>query len=260
MESPVILHIPHSSTVIPNDIRPKILLSDTELNTELAFLTDAFTDQLFYHQRFKEDTIIFPISRIIVDPERLIDDEKEIMSKIGMGVIYLKSTKGKQLRTQLTASARRELLEKYYIPHHNRFTEFVDARTNKYGKCLIIDCHSFPSFVPYPLEIDISECRPDFCIGTDKFHTPDWLINSLVKLLEAEDYYTEINLPFSGSIIPEKYYHKNSNVLSIMIEVNRKLYMDEESIEKNNNYEKIQNTIHKIISKLHKLVDNQLLR
>ncbi len=42
-----------------------------------------------------------------------------------------------------------------------------------------------------------------------------------------------------------------------MIEVNRKLYMDEERVEINNNFEKIQHTINKTISKLHNLMDNR---
>jgi len=258
MFRPIILHIPHSSTVIPKEVRPQILLSDAELKTELGFLTDSFTDQLFSNKIYKNDTIVFPISRLIVDPERLIDDEKELMAKIGMGVIYLKSSKGKQLRKELTEEERIYLLEKYYIPHHKRLTDLVEHRINKFGKCLIIDCHSFPSVVPYPFEVNISPCRPDFCIGTDSFHTSEWLIKELTTYLETHGYYTEINQPFSGTIVPEKYYHKNSNVLSIMIEVNRKLYMDEERVKKNNNFEKIQNTINKTISKLHKLVDDQL--
>jgi len=260
MVNPIILHIPHSSTVIPKDIRPQILLSDTELGVELGFLTDSFTDQLFLNNIYKNDSLIFPISRLIVDPEKFIDDEKEIMSQIGMGVIYLKSSKGKQLRKTLTAEARTSLLNKYYIPHHNRLTELVEAKINTCRKCLIIDCHSFPSVVPYPLEIDIPTCRPNFCIGTNSFHTPEWLIKKIKTFLEAQGYYTEINQPFSGTIVPEKYYFNNSNVLSIMIEVNRKLYMDEEIVKKNSNFEKIQNTINKTISKLHKLVDDQLLK
>jgi N-formylglutamate amidohydrolase len=36
----------------------------------------------------------------------------------------------------------------------------------------------------------------------------------------------KINSPYSGTIIPLKYYQKDKRVKSIMIEINRNLYMD----------------------------------
>ena len=38
----VILHVPHSSTRIPEDVRANITLSDEELNQELLRITDSF--------------------------------------------------------------------------------------------------------------------------------------------------------------------------------------------------------------------------
>lgn len=50
-------------------------------------MTDMYIDELFEYVKASE--IIFPISRLIVDPERFLNDSKEYnMAKIGMGVIY----------------------------------------------------------------------------------------------------------------------------------------------------------------------------
>jgi N-formylglutamate amidohydrolase len=35
----------------------------------------------------------------------------------------------------------------------------------------------------------------------------------------------KINNPYAGSIVPLKYYQKEKNVMSLMVEINRKLYM-----------------------------------
>jgi hypothetical protein len=37
----------------------------------------------------------------------------------------------------------------------------------------------------------------------------------------------KVNRPFSGSIVPANNFDKNKRVFSVMIEVNRRLYMDE---------------------------------
>ena len=94
-----ILHIPHSSTFIPEDIRSDILLSDKELVAEIQLMTDWHTDELFDQAAsYLGYSIKFAVSRLVVDPERFVDDESEGMTEVGMGVIYTKTSSGKPLR------------------------------------------------------------------------------------------------------------------------------------------------------------------
>ena len=44
--SSVILHVPHSSTTIPADVRRGILLDDDALDLELLRMTDSYTDRI----------------------------------------------------------------------------------------------------------------------------------------------------------------------------------------------------------------------
>jgi N-formylglutamate deformylase len=85
------------------------------------------------------------------------------------------------------------------------------------------------------------------CIGTDDFHTPTVLKNKFLKQFRKKGYSVEFNRPFAGSIVPTKYYKINKNVFSIMIEINRKLYMNEQSIKVNSNFNIIQSDIREII-------------
>ena len=95
-----------------------------------------------------------------------------------------------------------------------------------------------------PHETDQSE-RPEICIGIDEFHTSKKISDYLVNSFKSKKYVTKINSPFAGSIVPLKYYSKNRNVQSVMIEVNRSLYMNEKG-EKTKNFEKIKNDIFEI--------------
>ena len=61
------------------------------------------------------------------------------------------------------------------------------------------------------------------------------------------DFSVDINNPFSGSIVPNSYYNLEKRVISIMIEVRRDLYIDENSFIKNYNYNKIKNILNNII-------------
>ena len=165
----MILHIPHSSDVIPKHLRDQIVLSDDDLAAELILVTDAFTDELF---ALPDATILrFPISRLLVDVERFPDDAEESMSKVGMGMIYTLTTGGKRLKRTLQPQEIRTLVSQYYETHNQLLLTEVKIELRKYGKALIVDCHSFPS---HPLQCDNDQTipRPEFCIGTDSFHTP----------------------------------------------------------------------------------------
>ena len=67
--SNLVLHIPHSSKEIPDDVKEQFILSDKDLNHELLLMTDAYTDDLFVQDDPEIKSIIFPVSRLVVDPE-----------------------------------------------------------------------------------------------------------------------------------------------------------------------------------------------
>ena len=211
----VILHVPHSSTFVPNDCQ--FLLSASSLAMEIEKLTDHHTHKLFDCDGASK--LVFPVSRLVVDSERFIDDP---MESVGMGVVYTHTTDGDPLRA-ISETDRLALIDTYYHPHHNKLTHMVDGSLEQYGRCLIIDCHSFPA-QPLPYECDLN--RPDICIGTDSYHTSTELKDCLLKVFEASGNRVAIDSPFSGTIVPLKHYHKDKRVASVMIEVNRSLYAD----------------------------------
>lgn len=234
----VIYHIPHSSTKIPYDFKHQFIISNNELNNELISLTDWYTDELF------PNGIIFPVSRLVCDVERFIEDDKEEMSTIGMGVTYTNGSNLSPIK-RVTTTEKAEILRRYYFPHHNRLTRMVENSLEKDDKCLIVDCHSFSS-VPLPYEHDTN--RPDICIGADKYHTDNRIVNTVKQLFINLGYTVSVNSPFVGSLVPIKYYHNNKAVQSIMIEVNKGLYTDGKL--KSHNFYTVKNDIHTVCSKL----------
>ena len=209
----IILHIPHASTVLPSEV--EFLLGQEELAYEVDAMTDHHTDRLF--DLLGAHRCVSPVSRLVIDPERFIDDP---MESVGMGVVYTHTTDGEALR-DISEVDRLALIDSYYHPHHNTLTRMVDGCLGKHGQCLIIDCHSFPA-EPLPYELD--ENRPDICIGTDPYHTSSPLKDCLLRVFKVLGYDAAIDSPFSGTIVPLKHYHKDQRVASVMIEVNRSLY------------------------------------
>ena len=217
----IILHIPHASTVLPNKVA--FLLGAENLAYEVDAMTDHHTDLLFDLPGARR--CVFPVSRLVVDPERFIEDS---MESVGMGVVYTHTTNGEALRA-ISEKDRLALINSYYHPHHTALTRMADECLEKHNQCLIIDCHSFPA-QPLPYENDLN--RPDICIGTDAFHTQPELEATLVNSFQKYGYSVAINSPFAGSLVPIDFYRKEPRVQSIMVELNRGLYSTPDKLSK----------------------------
>jgi len=61
---------------------------------------------------------------------------------------------------------------------------------------------------------------------------------------------TEINKPFPGCYVPITFLHQESRVKSVMIEINRGLYMNEDTREKNDSFVEIKSTIRRLINQI----------
>lgn len=240
----MILHLPHSSRTIPQAVRGQFVLPDDELSAELPLITDAFTDELF--ALAGATTLRFPLSRLVVDVERYPDDGDEPMSKVGMGMIYTRTTSGLNLRRTLEARERASLLS-IYETHHQLLSQEVKKDLAEHGKALVVDCHSFPSH-PLPCDRDQSVLRPDFCIGTDPFHTPEALAESTALNLKKMGYSVRLNRPYEGTLVPVEFCRKDRRVASIMVEINRRLYMDEVTGIKTGEFDPLKEQTESILS------------
>jgi N-formylglutamate deformylase len=244
----VVLHIPHSSRNVPTEERHAIRLDDADLSNELLRMTDAYTNELFPPTPVEAGRVVFPLSRLICDVERFSSDEDEPMAIRGMGVIYTRTSMGQLLRAQPDPVSRKSILDRWYWPHHSRLERMVDEVTTRSSSCLIVDCHSFSS-VALPYEVDQTEKRADFCVGTDPFHTPPPIRDAIVAAVREYGYSITVDAPFSGALVPLVFYRKDRRVRSVMIEVNRRMYMDEGSGLKNREFEQVRAVVGRLIVK-----------
>src|SRR5215831_8992863 len=114
----IVVHVPHASVAVPGHLRPSLVPDDAELEAELLRMTDRYTDELFSLPIDQAEQIVFPVSRLVVDPERFPEDADEPMAARGMGAVYTRTSRGEPLRRVMTDGMRERLLDDYYRPHH----------------------------------------------------------------------------------------------------------------------------------------------
>jgi N-formylglutamate deformylase len=241
----LILHIPHASEYIPD--LTKYIVDQRTLTQEVLKLTDWHTDDLFSFEN--ACTITARFSRVFCDVERFSEDSQEIMAKFGMGALYEKSDNGKTLRI-VNQEVRNYILQNYYWPHHEKLNKTVEQQLKKFGKATILDCHSFRN-KPFYRDLDQNPDRPDFNIGTDAFHTPKELIKLSKTFFNKKGFSVGLDWPYRGAIVPLAHYKKNKNVQSIMLEVNRSLYLNENANSRSKQYLKTKGVIQEYLKLLH---------
>ncbi len=228
-----LVHIPHSSTAIPSEYRPRFMITPDDLDRELLRMTDLYTDELAEWP----DRLVFPVSRLVCDVERFRDKRMESMTQKGMWVCYTHTSDGKQMKSVHPAHED-EILKRCYDPHHERLANMAQERIQAFGGCIIVDLHSF-SPVPLPYEPNQDDDRPDICIGSDGFHTPDQLKGFAGRFFCDRGYTAAFDTPYGGAITPSNMYRREVRLLAIMIEMNRRLYMDTETGRKNAGFERL---------------------
>ena len=213
----VIWHIPHANTAIPAEFRDQFLLNDAELQVEAELVADTAADRLYL--RDGDTAVVFPWSRLVVDPERLFGDA-EPMEAHGLGVTYRRTHDGRPLRRELLSTEEKSLVD-LYTDHHARLSNLVEAALEQHGRCLIIDGHSYPA-EPLPFEDTLLD-RPPVCLGTDPIHTPNWLVQAFVEAFNDYRIETGLNTPYSGTLVPKE-FQCDARVMSLMIETRKNCY------------------------------------
>jgi len=224
----IIKHLPHVSLdmpvyekgIYPNKDSRYHLMDSFEFNKYNYKMSDVGVDRLF--KDIDGDEVIPKYSRLYCDVEKYLDDKKEIMSRLGMGVIYKRLYDGKPL--SLFYDSERENIIKYYKEYHNNFKEKVNKYLDEGYNVLILDLHSFSE---EQAEAFSEGSYPDICIGINKEYKDDSVTNYIVQQIKKRKYSYKIDFPYSGSFVPNR-IDKNKakgKLVSIMIEVNKKLYL-----------------------------------
>jgi N-formylglutamate deformylase len=215
--SSVLLHVPHAGTQVPEWARRHLLLDDVALAAEIDALTDHRTDELALaaaeRARVRPSVIVNPVSRFVVDVERF-PDEREEMAAVGMGAVYTHGTRGQPIRVAEAAHAE-ALLAAYFRPWGNAVAWLVDE-----GAAVLVDVHSYPA-QPLPYERHTDGPRPEVCMGTDRAHTPSWLVEAARTAFDGFE--VGLDSPFSGAYVPE-----GRTVAALMIEIRRDVHAERE--------------------------------
>ena len=226
----VIKHIPHASLEFPEIYKDRldfalIAVFGEDYQIQNYKLTDLFVDELFKDIEGVE--VKAPYTRLYCDVEKYRDDSKESMSKYGMGYIYTRNifNGNPYLRNQMIGGLLVDKdIDSYYEEHHKKLTLETRKILKSGKKVLLLDLHSFSD--EQARLIGKEEPFPDICIGVNGDHYDKRVLDLIIEEIKNRGLTYQINHPYSGSIIPNDLTKEEvDNICSIMIEVNKRIYL-----------------------------------
>lgn len=232
---------PHSGT----DYDPAFVAQSVLNELQIRSSEDAFVDRLFGSATDCGAVLLAAqVPRAFVDLNRAPDElDPAVIEGIaraphnprvssGLGVIPRVVSGGRAIyRGKLTLAQAEARIKQFWHPYHRALRDMVDATHTRFGKAILIDCHSMPHEA---LEHHGRPGRdlPDVVLG-DRFGAAaaPWVMASVETAFEREGFRTARNTPFAGAFIAQSYGRPSAGRHVVQVEIDRSLYMNEAQVE-----------------------------
>jgi N-formylglutamate amidohydrolase len=255
---PVVFDSPHSGTVYPADfgcVAPLALLRTAE---------DTYVEELYGMAPANGATLIhalFPRSYIDVNrDERDIDPallaepwpgelRPSRKTELGISLIRRLAVPGQPMyERKLSVAEVRRRIERYYRPYHAALDAALDDVQRRFGFALHVNCHSMKSTGSEMTE-DGAAPRPDFVVSDRLGATsaPEFR-DLVVERLRGCGYEVTVNDPYQGAELIRRHGRPAEGRHSLQIEINRRLYMDEASLERHAGFERLRGHLGKLVA------------
>lgn len=258
---PLVLDSPHSGFKYPRDFNyscPKRFLDKS---------IDAYVEQLFERGvDYGADLLHALFVRTYIDPNRNIMDIDPLLlskpwpgpikpsekSKLGVGLIRRLCTKDLMVyQRKLTPVEVKKRIDNYYTPYHRALEKLINQAYKKFGFVWHLNCHSMPSAVPTTVNVFDENKGYDFVLGNRDGTTASAEFTNFIKdLLTQMGYKVSLNHPYKGVELVQAYSNVKKGIESVQIEINRALYMDEETLRKTNNFKFLSRDIDALLYRL----------
>ncbi len=140
----------------------------------------------------------------------------------GLGTIARIVASGEAIyRGKLQFTEVRDRIESCWMPYHAALTGLIETTLDRFGACLLLDCHSMPS---QPASRD----APDIVLG-DAHGTScaGPVVRHVETMLSDLGYRVRRNDPYAGGYVTRHYGRPREHTHALQIELSRALYMDE---------------------------------
>ena len=167
----------------------------------------------------------------------------------GLGTIAKVVASGEPIyAVKLPFSEAERRIYTYWRPYHDMLARLIGGIKDRFGYCLVIDCHSMPSGglgkrgPNRPADFVLGDLHGSACASR--------VTRAAEAALSGKGYLVRRNDPYAGGFITRHYGRPADDVHVLQIEIARALYMDEARIERLPAFPAIQQLITDLVASL----------
>ena len=238
---PLVFASPHSGQHYPSDFIALSRLDPLSLRrSEDAFMDEVFASAVKHgapllRAQFARAYVDLNREAYELDPKMFEDDLPDYVNTTsaraaaGLGTIARIVSHGEEIyRDKLAFSEAQKRINTCYKPYHDALRRLVIGTQDKFGACLLIDCHSMPS------RSSLSRCGTGFndmvlgdCYGEAR---GPLVIDKAEQILSGMGLNVSRNDPYAGGFTTRHYSAPEDGIHVLQVEINRALYMDEDRV------------------------------
>jgi N-formylglutamate deformylase len=245
--APLVVDSPHSGRIYPDDFDYEcslLMLQQTE---------DSYVDELVGSAAQAGATVIAAqFARSYIDVNRAEDDiDPALLAEpwpeplapsdrtlLGLGLVRRLCKSGVPVYSApLPVAEIKTRIVEYYRPYHAALEKTVAERMRQFSECHVVDAHSMPD----KSAADQLARRPDFVLGDRNGESSDPAFTGRVcTMLREMGYSVALNDPYRGMEIVRRYGKPGNGQHALQLEINRRLYMNERTLEKTPGFTRLQ--------------------
>ena len=164
-----------------------------------------------------------------------IETNAHTLSKVrlGKGLIWRTTDDGLPIyNRQLSVAEVQARIANCWQPYHAAVSGAIDAAHVQHGYSIHVNCHSMPAIASGNATDFPGEAHADFVVGDRDGTTANPALSELMcSFFKSLGYSVACNHPYKGVELVRRYSNPVMQRHSIQLEINRKLYMNEETLE-----------------------------
>lgn len=258
---PLVVDVSRSGREYPTDMRTNVSFNAIHDNASM------YVDEIWADTPRVGGTMLYALfPHMFIDANRHeLDIDPELVelpwpvpldpyvSKRGLGLIKSKSRYGEPVQERkLTFDEVEDRLNRYHRPYHRELKAVIDRAKSAFGRVYHLSCHCM-SAIGAPTHPDAGQERPDFCVGNDargnKTSSAEF-IEHVADLFRKQGFSCTVNFPYGGGEINRRYGEPDNGVESILVEINKKRFMDVNTFRKNDGFGEIKRAVNNVLAEI----------
>ncbi|AEG92949.1 N-formylglutamate amidohydrolase [Ramlibacter tataouinensis] len=261
----LVLDSPHSGTAYPADFRHACALSelrraeDTHVDKLYDFapaLGVAWIEALFPRSYLDANRHPAEIDQSLLDapwPGEIATDPGLLAKvRLGKGLVWRCTDDGLPIYDRkLPVGEVQARIEHCWNPYHASVAQAIDQAHAKHGFSIHINCHSMPAIAGSHATDFPGAAHADFVVGDrDGSTAAPALSQRVCDHLRGLGYSVDYNHPYKGVELVRRHGQPARHRHSIQLEVNRKLYMDEQTLQPHGGFGRLRDDLQSLVRRL----------